>query len=113
MSSKCMLSGSNWHNPPLSMTDGYFDTNKIQKLKKKNSSSQNFLWKVSVLGLKFNMKTFALIHLEEERMSNFKVLKFLTRSCFIHLTAESKYSAEFACVRNDCIVDFRFELAFA
>ena len=103
MSSKCMLSGSNWHNPPLSMTDGYFDTNKIQK----------FLWKVSVLGLKFNMKTFALIHLEEERMSNFKVLKFLTRSCFIHLTAESKYSAEFACVRNDCIVDFRFELAFA
>lgn len=35
MSSNCMLSGSNWHNPPLSMTDGYFDTDKIQEEKKK------------------------------------------------------------------------------
>lgn len=31
MSSNCMLSGSNWHKPPLSMTDGYFDTDKIQE----------------------------------------------------------------------------------
>lgn len=103
MSSNCMLSGSNWHNPPLSMTDGYFDTDKIQE-EKKNSSSQNFLWKVSVLGLKFNMKTFVLIHLEEEGLGNFKVIKFLMSSCFICITAETEYSAELACVRKDCVV---------
>lgn len=50
MSSKCMLSGSNWHNPPLSMTDGYFDTDKIQKLKKKIAAVKIFFGRCQFWG---------------------------------------------------------------
>lgn len=54
----CIPGGSNWHNASSCVTGGSSDNDEIQK-EQKNSSSQNFPWKVLALGLKLKMKNCA------------------------------------------------------
>lgn len=54
-----------------------------------------------------------MLYLEEERDLKRKLSRLLTSFCSVGLTAETNYSAEFACLWKDCFVCFRLELSFA
>lgn len=84
----------------------------LRKLRKKNSSRQNFLWKASGWNLKF--KTLRLILRRKGWMSSGLRGRFrhLTSFCLVGLAAETKHLSELTHVGKDCVVCFEFELSF-